>query len=146
MRAVVQRVLRAAVSVEGQTVGRIDRGLLVLLAASRGDGPEQVRWMAEKVPGLRVFSDEDGKMNLSLMQVRGEMLVVSQFTLYGDCRKGKRPSYANAAPPQEAETLYKGFIEAVRIQGVPVQEGVFGAMMAVELVNDGPVTLILDSP
>ncbi len=146
MRAVIQRVRRAAVSVDGQTVGRIGHGLLVLLAASRGDGPEQVRWMAEKLPSLRVFSDQDGKMNLSLMQVGGEMLVVSQFTLYGDCRKGKRPSYAHAAPPQEAETLYKGFIEAVRNQGVPVQEGVFGAMMEVELVNDGPVTLILDAP
>jgi D-aminoacyl-tRNA deacylase len=146
MRAVVQRVRRAAVSVDGQTVGRIDRGLLVLLAASHGDGPEQAVWMAEKLSGLRVFADKDGKMNLSLTQVAGEMLIVSQFTLYGDCRKGKRPSYANAAPPQDAKIVYKAFIDAVRNQGVPVQEGVFGAMMDVELVNDGPVTLILDSP
>ncbi len=110
MRAVVQRVLRASVFVDGRTVGRIGHGLLVLLAASREDGPEQVRWMAEKLPGLRVFGDQDGKMNLSLLQVGGEMLIVSQFTLYGDCRKGKRPSYAHAARPQEAETLYKGFL------------------------------------
>ena len=146
MRAVVQRVRHAAVRVSGDTVGRIGHGLLVLLAASREDGPKEVQWMAQKLPGLRVFSDQDGKMNLSLMQVNGEMLIVSQFTLYGDCRKGKRPSYANAAPPQEAESLYRGFIDAVRSQGIPVQEGVFGAMMDVELVNDGPVTLILDSP
>jgi D-aminoacyl-tRNA deacylase len=146
MRAVVQRVRHASVSVNGEVVGRIGHGLLVLLAASRGDGPKQVQWMAEKLPALRVFGDEDGKMNLSLMQVRGEMLVVSQFTLYGDCRKGKRPSYADAAPPQEAVTRYRDFIDAVQRQGVSVQEGVFGAMMDVELVNDGPVTLILDSP
>ena len=146
MRAVVQRVRRASVSVDGAVVGSIGHGLLVLLAASRGDGPKQVQWMAEKLPGLRVFGDEDGKMNLSLMQVSGEMLIVSQFTLYGDCRRGKRPSYADAARPEEAEALYRDFINAVRGQGVPVQEGVFGAMMQVELVNDGPVTLILDSP
>lgn len=146
MRAVVQRVRRASVSVDGAVVGSVGHGLLVLLAASRGDGPKQVQWMAEKLPGLRVFGDEDGKMNLSLMQVSGEMLIVSQFTLYGDCRKGKRPSYADAARPEEAEALCRDFINAVRGQGVPVQEGVFGAMMQVELVNDGPVTLILDSP
>jgi D-aminoacyl-tRNA deacylase len=146
MRAVVQRVRHAAVSVNGEVVGSIGHGLLILLAACRGDGPKQVRWMAEKLPALRVFGDQDGKMNLSLMQVGGEMLVVSQFTLYGDCRKGKRPSYAEAAPPQDAVTLYRDFIDAVQSQGVPVQEGVFGAMMDVELVNDGPITLILDSP
>lgn len=146
MRAVIQRVRRASVSVNGDVVGQIEHGLLVLLAASRGDGPDQVRWMAEKLPGLRVFGDQDGKMNLSLMQVSGEMLIVSQFTLYGDCRKGKRPSYADAERPEEAEVLYRKFIEAVRDQGVPVQEGKFGAMMDVELINDGPVTLILDAP
>jgi D-aminoacyl-tRNA deacylase len=146
MRAVVQRVARAAVSVDGRTVGSIGHGLLVLVAASRGDGPERARWMAEKLTGLRVFGDQDGKMNLSLVQVGGAMLIVSQFTLYGDCRKGKRPSYADAAPSLEAEGLYESFCDAVRNLGVPVEKGVFGAMMEVELVNDGPVTLILDAP
>jgi D-aminoacyl-tRNA deacylase len=146
MRAVVQRVLRAAVTVDRRTAGKIGSGMLVLLAAARDDGPEQIRWMSEKLVGLRIFSDDDGKMNLSLSQVGGEMLIVSQFTLYGDCRKGKRPSYAGAAPPQEAETVYRDFIDAVRRMGIPVAEGVFGAMMEVELVNDGPVTLIVDAP
>ena len=102
--------------------------------------------MADKIAGLRIFPDTQGKMNLSLTDVRGEILVVSQFTLYGDCRKGKRPSYSEAAPPAEAEALYRSFIEALQAQGIPVQEGIFGAMMQVELVNDGPVTLIVDSP
>jgi D-aminoacyl-tRNA deacylase len=146
MRAVVQRVRLASVSVAGDVVGRIGQGMLVLLAAGEGDGPEQVRWMASKLVGLRIFSDDLGKMNLSLDQIGGEMLVVSQFTLYGDCRKGKRPSYAAAARPEEANALYRSFIEEVRSQGIPVQEGVFGAMMDVELVNDGPVTLIVDAP
>jgi D-aminoacyl-tRNA deacylase len=146
MRAVVQRVLKASVSVNGDVVGSIGHGMLVLLAAGTGDGPEQVRWMVSKLTALRIFADEEGKMNLSLSQVGGEMLVVSQFTLYGDCRKGRRPSYAAAAPPEEAEALYDSLIEEVRRQGIPVQNGVFGAMMHVELVNDGPVTLIVDSP
>jgi D-tyrosyl-tRNA(Tyr) deacylase len=146
MRAVVQRVTRAKVSVDGKVVGEIGPGLLVLLAAAVGDGPEQVRWMAEKVSGLRIFSDQDGKMNLSLAQVEGAMLVVSQFTLYGDCRKGKRPSFTGSAPPEQAEKLYRDFIDTVREQGIPTEEGVFGAMMQVELTNDGPVTLIVDSP
>ncbi len=146
MRAVVQRVSRARVSVTGNVVGEIGQGLLVLLAAAHGDGPEQVRWMAEKISGLRVFGDEAGKMNLGLTDVRGEMLVVSQFTLYGDCRKGKRPSFTGSAPPDAAVALYKDFIHAVRKLGVHVEEGIFGAMMDVELVNDGPVTLIVDSP
>lgn len=146
MRAVVQRVQRASVSVDGQVVGRIGQGMLVLLAAGEGDGPERVRWMASKLVGLRIFADEAGNMNLSLTQVAGEMLVVSQFTLYGDCRKGKRPSYSAAAPPEQAGALYRSFIDEVRSQGFPVQEGVFGAMMDVELVNDGPVTLIVDAP
>jgi len=146
MRAVVQRVSSASVSVEGRETGRIGQGLLVLLAAAESDGPEQVNWMAEKIAGLRVFSDETGKMNLGLAQVNGEMLIVSQFTLYGDCRKGKRPSYAHAARPEKAQGIYRDFIEAVRSQGIRLQEGVFGAMMDVELVNDGPVTLIVDSP
>lgn len=146
MRAVIQRVRSASVCVDGDEVGRIGVGMLVLLAAAKDDGPDQVKWMAEKLSGLRIFADEAGKMNLSLTQVRGEMLIVSQFTLYGDCRKGRRPSYAHAAAPELAEPLYKDFIEAVRGKGIPVQEGVFGAMMDVELVNDGPVTLIIDSP
>jgi len=146
MRAICQRVSRASVAVDGKLVGSIGAGLLVLLAAAKDDGPEQAPWMADKIVGLRVFPDTQGKMNLSLTDVRGEILVVSQFTLYGDCRKGKRPSYSEAAPPAEAESLYRSFIEALRAKEIPVQEGIFGAMMQVELVNDGPVTLIVDSP
>lgn len=146
MRAVVQRVLRATVSVDGLQVSAIGQGLLVLLAAGHGDGPDQVRWMADKITGLRIFSDSRGKMNLSLRDVGGEILVVSQFTLYGDCRKGKRPSYSAAAAPETADTLYRSFIKAVRESGLPTREGVFGAMMQVDLINDGPVTLIVDSP
>jgi D-tyrosyl-tRNA(Tyr) deacylase len=146
MRAVVQRVSEASVSIDGEVVTEIGRGMLVLLAAAHGDGPEQVRWMAEKLIGLRIFSDDAGKMNLSLEQVEGEMLVVSQFTLYGDCRKGKRPSYTGSGPPDEAVTVYRSFIDAVTRLKIPVREGVFGAMMQVHLVNDGPVTLIVDSP
>jgi D-tyrosyl-tRNA(Tyr) deacylase len=146
MRAVVQRVSRAKVSVDSKVVGEIGPGLLVLLAAAHGDGTEQVRWMADKITGLRIFGDADGKMNLSLAEVNGEMLVVSQFTLYGDCSKGKRPSFTGSAPPDQAVALYRDFIDAVRTRGIKVEEGVFGAMMDVELVNDGPVTLIVDSP
>jgi D-tyrosyl-tRNA(Tyr) deacylase len=127
-------------------VGEIGHGMLVLLAAAGTDGTEQVVWMAEKLSGLRIFSDEQGKMNLNLDQVAGEMLIVSQFTLYGDCRKGKRPSYSEAAPPEQAEALYRAFIQEIRNRGIPTQEGIFGAMMMVDLVNDGPVTLIVDSP
>ncbi|MFH0824141.1 MAG: D-aminoacyl-tRNA deacylase [Pseudomonadota bacterium] len=146
MRAVVQRVSRAMVSVGGETVGRIGRGLLVLIAAGQGDGPGQVAWMAEKIVGLRIFHDESGKMNHSVAEVGGEILVVSQFTLYGDCRKGRRPSFQGAAPPERALSLYEDFVGAVRDRGISVQQGVFGAMMEVELVNDGPVTLIVDAP
>jgi D-tyrosyl-tRNA(Tyr) deacylase len=146
VRSVLQRVSRAKVSIDGEIVAEIGPGLLVLLAAAHGDGPEQIRWLAEKVTGLRIFSDDAGKMNLSLKQVGGEMLIVSQFTLYGDCRKGRRPSFTGSAPPEEAGKLYEEFIEAVRGQGVHTRHGVFGAMMDVELVNDGPVTLIVDTP
>lgn len=142
----VQRVLRASVSVDGREIAAIGQGLLVLLAAGQGDGPDQVRWMADKITGLRIFSDSQGKMNLSVREIGGEILVVSQFTLYGDCRKGRRPSYAAAAAPEKADTLYRSFIKAVRESGIPTQEGIFGAMMQVELINDGPVTLIVDSP
>jgi D-aminoacyl-tRNA deacylase len=146
MRAVVQRVSEASVSIDGEVVAEISGGMLVLLAAAHGDGPEQIRWIAEKLVGLRIFSDDVGKMNLSLEQVRGEMLVVSQFTLYGDCRKGKRPSYTGSARPDEAVNIYRSFIDTVKKLNVSVREGVFGAMMQVHLVNDGPVTLIVDSP
>lgn len=146
MRAVIQRVSRASVSVEGQIVGEIGSGMLVLLAAAKTDGPEQVAWMAEKIPGLRIFPDSDDKLNLSLEQVGGSILVVSQFTLYGDCRKGKRPSYAASAGPDEASVLYESFVSKLRSMGRHVEQGVFGEMMQVELVNDGPVTLIVDSP
>ena len=139
MRAVVQRVREAAVTVEGQEVARIGRGLLVLLGVRRGDGPDQADRIAGKIERLRVFEDGDGKMNLSIRDVDGELLVVSQFTLYGDARKGNRPSFVDAAPPEEAEPLYERLREALGAQG-----GEFGARMQVSLVNDGPVTLLLE--
>lgn len=146
MRSVIQRVCSARVTVDGEEVGKIGPGMVVLLAAAPGDGREQIRWMVEKLSGLRIFPDEEGKMNVSLTDVGGAMLVVSQFTLYGVCRKGRRPSYAGAARPEHAERVYDAFIREVRDRGIPVQSGVFGAMMVVELENDGPVTLIVDSP
>ena len=145
MRAVCQRVSRSTVAVDGKVVGSIGPGLLVLLAAAKGDNAEQVRWMAEKIPGLRIFPDTEGKMNLSLIEVTGEILVVSQFTLYGDCRKGRRPSYDQAAGPDTAQRLYDDFVITLRSLGIVVATGQFQAMMEVELVNDGPVTLLLDS-
>jgi D-tyrosyl-tRNA(Tyr) deacylase len=144
MRIVLQRVSRAEVRSEGQVLGRIGRGLVVLLGIARGDSVEDARWLAEKTVGLRIFPDEQGKMNRDLTEVSGSVLVVSQFTLYGDCRKGKRPSFVQAAPPETAIPLYQAYIEAVKALGVPVETGRFGAMMEVELVNDGPVTLILE--
>ena len=146
MRAVVQRVRRARVLVGPEVVGEVGQGLLVLLGVRRGNNAEQARWLAEKVVGLRIFEDADGKMNVGLQDVRGGVLVVSQFTLYGDCQKGRRPSFIDAAPPPEAEPLYEAFVAAVRMQGVPAATGRFGADMQVELVNDGPVTLIVDAP
>jgi D-tyrosyl-tRNA(Tyr) deacylase len=146
MRAVVQRVRSCRVVVAGETVGEIGRGLLVLLGVKTGDGPDQARWLADKVVGLRIFTDYQGKMNLGVADVNGSVLVVSQFTLYGDCQKGRRPSFIDAARPEVAEPLYEGFLTAVRMQGVPVAGGRFGADMQVELVNDGPVTLIVDAP
>lgn len=145
MRAVVQRVSRASVTIEGQVVGEIGRGLLVLLGIAPDDSLEQVRWLADKVVGLRIFRDDDGKMNRDVVAVGGEVLVVSQFTLYGDCSKGKRPSFIGAARPEVAIPLYESFLDAVRALGVPVAAGRFGADMQVELVNEGPVTLIVDS-
>jgi len=144
MRAVVQRVSRARVVIDGQTVGEIAGGLLVLLGVTHGDTDEAAAWLADKVIGLRIFNDADGKMNRSVAEVGGGVLVVSQFTLYGDCRKGRRPSFIDAAPPEIAVPLYEAFINAIKALGVPTATGRFGAMMQVELVNDGPVTLIVD--
>jgi len=144
VRAVVQRVSRASVTVNGRVTGSIGRGLLVLVGFAPADVVAQVEWMADKVAGLRVFADGEGKMNRDLPAVGGAVLVVSQFTLYGDASKGRRPSFIDAAPPAVAIPLYEAFIAALRARGIPVETGEFGAMMDVELVNDGPVTLILE--
>ena len=144
MRAVVQRVSRAQVSIAGEVVGQIGRGLLVLLGVHRDDTAADVPWLADKVASLRIFNDADGKMNVGLREAGGSVLVVSQFTLYGDCQKGRRPSFIDAAQPAVAEPLYEAFVNALRMLGVPVQTGRFGGDMQVELVNDGPVTLILE--
>jgi D-tyrosyl-tRNA(Tyr) deacylase len=146
MRAVVQRVFEASVSVAGRPVAAIGPGALILLGVGAGDGPAEVAWLAEKIAQLRIFADEAGKMNRSLLEAGGEALVVSQFTLHGDCRKGRRPNFTRAAPPAEAERLYGEFIEELSRRGVPTRGGEFGALMAVALVNDGPVTLIVTSP
>jgi D-tyrosyl-tRNA(Tyr) deacylase len=145
MRVVLQRVSRARVVVDGEVVGAIDRGLLVLLGVAAGDTAEDARRLADRTVGLRIFADAEGKMNLAVADVGGGVLVVSQFTLYGDCHKGRRPSFVEAAPPELAIPLYEAFVDAVRAHGVPTATGRFGAMMQVELVNDGPVTLIMDS-
>lgn len=145
MRAVVQRVNEASVAVEGEEVGRIGHGILVLLGVGHEDGPEDVKSMAEKVVNLRIFADEQGKMNRSLLDVDGGLLVVSQFTLWGDCRKGRRPSFVAAAEPAIAEALYEAFMDHAKSLGVTVASGRFQEMMEVSLVNDGPVTLLLDS-
>lgn len=146
MRAVIQRVSRASVTINGAVVGRIDRGLLILLGITHKDTSVEARWLAEKIVGLRIFNDADGKMNLGLTDMGGSTLVVSQFTLYGDAQKGRRPSFMSAARPEQAIPLYEAFIDGIKALGVPVQTGRFGAMMDVELVNEGPVTLILDTP
>ncbi len=145
MRAVVQRVDRAKVTVEGNVVGAIEKGLMVLVGVVEGDTGKDVRYLADKVTGLRIFEDEAGKMNLSVKDVGGEILSISQFTLYGDCRKGKRPSFDKAAKPETAVNLYEQFNELCRQQGLQVETGVFGAHMLVELANNGPVTILLDS-
>lgn len=145
MRAVVQRVSRASVAVEGRVAGRIGRGLLVLLGVGQGDGEADGDYLADKLAGLRVFPDEAGQMNRSVAEAGGALLVVSQFTLYGDCRRGRRPSYTEAAPPDQAERLYEHVCARLRAAGFEVAQGVFRATMEVELVNDGPVTLLLDS-
>ena len=145
MRVVVQRVHRASVTIGDEVVGEIGQGLLVLLGVTHDDTIDDARWLAEKSIGLRIFADDEGKMNRGVADIGGGVLVVSQFTLYGDCSKGKRPSFITAAPPEIAIPLYEAFVEAVRALGVPVATGRFGAMMDVELVNDGPVTLIVES-
>jgi D-aminoacyl-tRNA deacylase len=145
MRAVVQRVREAAVRVEDRLVGSIGRGLLVLLGVGQGDDANDAEYLADKVVNLRVFPDAAGQMNLSVLDIRGELLVVSQFTLYGDCRRGRRPGYSGAAKPKDAEHLYTRFVESARASGLRVEQGVFRAMMDVSLLNEGPVTLLLDS-
>jgi D-aminoacyl-tRNA deacylase len=145
MRAVLQRVKEASVTVAGERVAGIGPGLLVLVGVGRGDGEADVQFLADKIVDLRVFADDAGAMNRSARDAGAEILVVSQFTLYGDCRKGRRPSYIEAAPPEEAERLYRDFVTRLQASGLVVREGVFRAMMDVGLVNDGPVTLLLDS-
>ena len=145
MRAVIQRVSRASVEVEGREVGQIGLGYLVLLAVARGDGDPDAAWLADKLLGLRVFEDDEGKMNRSIVDVRGGILVVSQFTLLGDCRTGRRPSFTDAAAPEDAERLYERFTGLLASSGLEIATGVFRAMMKVSLINDGPVTLLLDS-
>ncbi|HXG70145.1 MAG TPA: D-aminoacyl-tRNA deacylase [Gemmatimonadaceae bacterium] len=144
MRVLLQRVSRAEVRVDGRVTGRIEKGYLLLVGFSHDDTPEKANWMAEKAAGLRLFSDADGKMNLGLADVGGAVLVVSQFTLYGNAEKGKRPSFIDAARSETAIPLYKRFVAGIRERGLRVETGEFGAMMEVELVNDGPVTLWLE--
>jgi D-tyrosyl-tRNA(Tyr) deacylase len=146
MRAVVQRVKKSSVKVDDKTIARIGEGLLVLLGVAKGDTATDAAYLANKIAGLRIFEDDQGKMNRSLDDVDGSLLVVSQFTLLGDCRKGRRPSFIRAADPVDADRLYEIFVNLVKEKGIPVQTGRFRAMMAVSLVNDGPVTLILESP
>ena len=145
MRAVVQRVSEASVTVDGEVRGAIGAGLLILLAAGEGDEPRDLDYLVRKVTGLRVFEDGDGKMNLDVAEVGAALLVVSQFTLYGDCRKGRRPSFVHALEPLAADQMVKNFVARCRALNVPVETGVFGAHMQVSLINDGPVTLLIDS-
>ncbi|TVQ93598.1 MAG: D-tyrosyl-tRNA(Tyr) deacylase [Deltaproteobacteria bacterium] len=147
MRVVVQRVSSASVTVHDEVVGAIERGLLVLVGVGPEDSDREIGWMAKKIAGLRIFPDESGRMNRSVLDVEGGVLAISQFTLYGDVRKGRRPSFVGAAPPERAEPLYLRFLDALRAEGIScVQAGVFAADMSVALVNEGPVTLIVDSP
>ncbi|MDK2885656.1 MAG: D-aminoacyl-tRNA deacylase [Thermosipho sp. (in: thermotogales)] len=145
MRAVVQRVNYASVEVNGEIIGKINKGLLVLLGVGKDDTEKDTEYLVEKILNLRIFDDKDGKMNLSLLDIKGELLVVSQFTLYGDCRRGRRPSYSDSAHPEKAENLYNLFVDYSKKFGIKVETGKFGAYMKVSLENDGPVTLLLDS-
>jgi D-tyrosyl-tRNA(Tyr) deacylase len=145
MRAVVQRVKESSVKTGNEIIGRIDKGLLVLLGVAKGDRPADADYLANKIANLRIFEDDEGKMNRSLIETNGKMLVVSQFTLLGDCRKGRRPSFVAAAGPETATALYEYFIKQVKQLGITVETGRFQAMMEVALINDGPVTLILES-
>ncbi|NLX70170.1 MAG: D-tyrosyl-tRNA(Tyr) deacylase [Clostridiales bacterium] len=145
MRAVVQRVKHAHVIVQNEKVGQIEKGLLVFLGVEKGDNESDLNYIVDKVAGLRIFEDEGGKMNLSVQDVGGSILAVSQFTLYGDCRKGRRPSFIQAAEPDVAKRYYDLFIQRIDEKGIPVAQGVFQAMMEVSLINDGPVTILLDS-
>ncbi len=144
MRVILQRVTRARVVIDNQEVGCVGQGLLLLVGIHKDDTPEAIDFLAAKCAEIRVFADDQGKMNLSLREVHGEALVVSQFTLLGDCRKGRRPSYADAAPPEKGKELYERFVKQLRKHIPKVQTGVFGAMMQVELINDGPVTLVME--
>ncbi len=145
MKTVIQRVSYATVKVEDKLIGKCNRGYMILLGVENGDEQADVKQLAAKISKLRVFEDEEGRMNKSIMDVGGDILLVSQFTLLADCRKGNRPSFINAAPPETAKPLYENFIEELRLLGIPVQGGEFGADMKVELLNDGPVTILLDS-
>lgn len=145
MRACIQRVTSAQVTVDGEVVGQIQRGLLVLLGVAQGDTEKDLGFLVDKIVGLRIFDDADGKMNLGLKEIGGALLIVSQFTLLGDCRKGRRPSFVEAAAPETASAMYQQFVQHARALGVPVETGVFQANMQVALVNDGPVTILLDS-
>jgi D-tyrosyl-tRNA(Tyr) deacylase len=145
MRAIIQRVSQASVVVDKQTVGAIDQGLMILLGVAQGDTSKDIVYLADKTAGLRIFEDDNNKMNLSVEDVGGSILVVSQFTLLGDCRKGRRPGFTDAAPPELADTLYEEYVDALRNRGITVATGVFRANMQVALVNDGPVTIMLDS-
>ena len=145
MRAVIQRVRRARVSVDGRTVGEIGAGMVVLLGIAKGDGSEAADHLAEKTANLRIFDDAEGKMNVSLLESRGAALVISQFTLYGDVRRGRRPGFEHAAPPAEANQIYEDYVARLKSYGVAVETGIFQAHMVVELENDGPVTILMDS-
>ena len=146
MRALVQRVAHASVTVDDRTVGRCGRGVLVLLGVGPSDDEAAASWLARKVASLRIFPDAEGRMNLGLLDIAGEALIISQFTLYGDCRKGRRPSFVGSAPPDLARPLYERFCDHLAAQGVTVERGIFAADMKVSLVNDGPVTLVVDTP
>lgn len=145
MRVVIQRVKKASVNVAGSTVGAINQGILVLFGVHKGDTLEDIPWLAKKITELRIFQDEDKKMNRSVQDIQGQLLIVSQFTLYGDCSKGRRPGFSDALPGAEAENLYNAFVEEMQHYLGEVQTGVFGAEMEVSLINDGPVTFIIDS-